>query len=130
MSKGKIVDAYAEWDDRAERFRVYLVREVERTDDEQTFTDRDDGEPMASVLIGGEIECRLYRAIICAHPKDFGGAHERLVGFAGKSGRAKAERAAKAVKAELLKIERGEPGPSDMACQIAGILMPRKRARS
>jgi hypothetical protein len=114
--KGRIVDAFAEWDD-PHAFRVFLIREK---DGEQ-----DDGAPMEAVHgvdpLDDPIEARLYKAAFCAHPKDFRGEYDRVLGF---KTRTPAERAAKAVKKELKRIEKGEPGPDNLsmqlACMIAG----------
>ncbi len=117
----KIVDAIAEWDDAGAAFRVYLVRE-----DADGEPDIDNAEPMEAVLFdGGEVECRLFKAVFCANPKDFRGhVHSRDLGFDKKT---KAERAARAVKKELARIAKGEPGPDMFAMQIAVALAGDKR---
>lgn len=116
--EGKVVDASAQWDDQDGIFRVHLIREKDGT--------RDDGTPMEAVIVdGGETECRLYQAVFCANPRDFmDKAHTRDLGF---EKRAPAERAAKAVKRELQRIEKGEPGPDAMTIQVAIMLAGRSR---
>ena len=114
----KIVDAFAEWDD-PDAFRVYLVREGEEGN-------LDLAKPMEAVIVdGGAVECRLYKAVFCANPKDFRRQdHERLLGF---NREAPAKRAAKAVKRELAKTAKGEPGPDSFTMQIAVLLARGKR---
>lgn len=107
----------AEWDDHGDVFRVYLERTYVDTD-EYRGEEKDPNEmrPLRSDILGETVDARLYLAAFCAHPRDFRGAHERLVGF---DSRPAAERAAKAVTKELKRIERGEPGPSAFEVQVA-----------
>ncbi len=112
-----ITAATAEWDDQGEAFRVYLERTYVDPD-EYRGEEKDPNElrPLRSDILGDTVDARLYLAAFCAHPRDFRGAHERLVGF---DTRPAAERAAKAVTKELKKIARGEPGPSEFEVQVA-----------
>lgn len=121
-SKGKIVDAYAEWDD-PDAFRVFLVRE-----DEHGNADLDNAKPMEAVHDFGDecatVEGRLYRAAFVRCARDFAGRPvDRVLGW---SKEAPAKRVAKAVKSELARIENGEPGPSAQAVRLAIMLLPRK----
>jgi len=116
---GTIVDAHHEWDDRDGKFRVYLVRA-----DGEGGDDFDSAKPMQSEILGESIEARLYRAAFCAHPKDFRGEHERVLGFDKEP---PAKRAAAAVKKELKAVAAGKDGPSNFAIQIACVLAKGKR---
>lgn len=116
-----VTDAYAEWDD-PNAFRVYLVR------------DDDTAKPMkAHYRDDGTVEARLYRAAFLKCPKDFINT-EISVGAVGWPTAASAKRVAKAVNAELKRIAKGEPGPTDadisFAAQIARIMKPKKKART
>ena len=122
-----ITNAYAEWDDDGQKFRVYLEREY--TDPDEYDGDEEDpneARPLKSEITADSIDARLYKAAFCAHPKDFGGDHERLVGFDKK---AAAERCAKAVVKELKRIEHGEPGPDAWAIQVALAFSGARRKR-
>lgn len=123
--KGKIVDAFAEWDDRDQTFRVYLVREEPDRDDE---TSPEEPQPMEAAILDGSVEARLHKAAFVRCWRDFTGDHERVLGFAKRTS---AERVAKAVKAELKRIEKGDPGPTDhevhMTAQLA--LMLRRKTK-
>ena len=116
---GTIIHAYPEWDDRDGKFRVYLVRA-----DGEGGDDFDSAKPMQSEILGESIEARLYRAAFCAHPKDFRGEHERVLGFDKEP---PAKRAAAAVKKELKAVAAGKDGPSNFAIQIACVLAKGKR---
>jgi hypothetical protein len=121
--QAKITDAYAEWDDRAGKFRVYLERE-----------DGSDPEPLRPLMgvdpLDDKTEARLYRAAFVACPRDIGplttGRGEGL----GWEKEAPAKRVANAVKKELAAMAKGKPGPSDMAIQIALVMVPKKRERA
>lgn len=123
-TKGKIVDAYAEWDD-PHAFRVFLVREGE---DGQP--DLDNAKPMEAVHDFGDecesIEGRLYRAAFVKCAKDFVGV-TALRGPIGWPKEGPAKRVAKAVKAELARIEKGEPCPTKGAVQLATMLVPKRK---
>lgn len=127
----KIVDAVAEWDDREQLFRVYLFRDSTPKDCSDPNCDGDcademppEPEPLNAVHFDPAWEARLYKAVFCANPKDFKGlkAGDAL----GWSKRAPAERAAKAVKRELARIEKGAPGPTDYDVQFALLGVKRK----
>ena len=123
----KITNAYAGWDDRDGKFRIYL--EGDYVDPEEYEGDEEDpneARPLKSEITADSIDARLYKAAFCAHPKDFGGEHERLVGFDKK---AAAERCVKAVAKELKRIEKGEPGPDVFAMQIALMFAKSKKRR-
>ncbi len=117
----KITDVYVEWDD-PRAFRVYLVR----------AGGEDDARPMRNVghAQRGSVEERLVRAAFVKNPKDFMSIpmHEQSLGWSKKG---PAERAAKAVKTELVRIERGEPEVDDatvnMAAQLAKVMYAKKR---
>lgn len=113
----KIVDAVVAWDD-PHAWRVYLVREGDEN--------LDLAQPMDTVIAdGGAVECRLYKAVFCANPKDFRNQeHERLLGFETE---APARRAAKVVKKELARIAKGEPEPDTFAIQVALLFARSKR---
>lgn len=119
-SKGKIVDAYAEWDD-PHAFRVFLVRE-----DQDGHPDLDNAKPMESKIETGDVcatvEGRLYRAAMIRCTKDFVGVRDKVLGWPKK---APAERVAKAVSRELDRIAKGEPCPTAAALQLVLMLLPR-----
>ncbi len=119
--KGKIVDVYHEWDD-PHAFRVFLVREG----------GPEEGEPMEAVYLGDSIECRLFRAAFVKCYRDLGkqDAIDRVLGFEKE---AAAKRVAAAVKAELKRIEKGEPAMTQQdvawAVQIAKAMTSKRRGR-
>jgi hypothetical protein len=120
----KIVEAFAEWDD-PDAFRVFLVREVDGEDG----IERDDGTPMEAVYTGDSVEQRLFFAAMGACPKDFVGRDAgREIGWPKE---APAKRVAKAVNAELKRIEKGDPPPDphavSMGLQIAKIMKGGRR---
>lgn len=120
MSERKILEAVASgaWAEGG-LCRVCLIREDENGEPE----DLDSAEPMKAELDSlYPIETRLYQAAVCAHPKDFGSgdAQDSEIRFAKE---AAAKRCAKAVNAELKRIEKGEPGPSNVALQFAAMMM-------
>lgn len=120
---GKITDVYVEWDD-PHAFRVFLVRDG----------DMDHAEPMSGAghVERGSVEERLFRAAFVKTPKDFMDqpACEKSLGWPKKG---PADRVLKAVRAELVRIDRGEPAVDDgtvsMAAQIAKILYSKKGRR-
>jgi hypothetical protein len=126
-AKGKIIDAFAEWDD-PHAFRVFLVRE--EPDDESEL---EDPQPMEAVFgldsWDDPIEARLYKAAFVACWKDLAGrpAVDRVLGFEKE---AAAKRVAKAVKAELKRIEKGEPGPTDEAVSLTAQMLRKKGRRA
>jgi hypothetical protein len=129
-SNGKIVDAYVEWDDRGNAFRIYLAREEPELGEDDIYSEPEP-EPMEAVHddLGTEtVEGRLYKAAFCRCPKDVGYmlANDRVLGWPKE---APAKRVADAVKKELAKIEAGEPGPTDLAIQVAVIRAKGKAKR-
>lgn len=99
MDEVKYTNAYADWDDREQAFVVYL----EDSDESRE-------EPIQAEYSGNSIDARLHMAAFCAHPKDFANLemHRGALTFPKKT---QAARAAKAIKKELKRIEKGEPGP-------------------
>ena len=125
MSEPKIEDAFAEWDDKRQLFRVFLTKAVVECPEECGFCEGCNPEqdlflepehfPETATMV------RLYRAAFCANPKDF---RDQLVREPiGWAKRAPAERAAKAVQRELARIEDGSPGPTNEAVRMALIKM-------
>lgn len=122
-------DAFAEWDDAAHLFRVYLVPVVPEDDDD--FDPIEQAKPMEPEYIGASFETRLHRATFIACPKDIGAL--KVGDPLGWPKEAPAKRVAKAVKAEIARAVKGEPGPDDAtvawAAQIAKMLGSGKRSR-
>ncbi len=114
----KVVDVYADWDDPY-AFRVFLAYETGDGDI--------DYRPMRAEHFGDSVAVRLYRAVMrdCARDLAKRTVSNEPLGWPTE---APAKRVAKAVKEELARIEKGEPGPSDMAIQMALAMLP-KRAR-
>ena len=115
-------DAYAQWDDRASVYRVYLLP-VDTGQDPPP-----EAVPMSAVDVEGDgaTECRLYRAAFVRCPKDIGKlkAMGRELGFEKE---AAARRVASAVKKELESIEKGKPGPTDAQIQFALMMIPKRK---
>lgn len=123
MIEPKYIDAFADWDAKCSDFngfRVFLVPEQNPPEDEEADWEEMPGEFLRAEH-GESLMARLYLAAFVANPKDFRGhtVDQREVGF-DKS--PKAKRAAKAVKEELARIAKGEPGPSDVAVQFAAAI--------
>lgn len=114
-------DAYHEWDDRNDVFRVYLVP-VDGGEDQPEH------KAMAAVHFpsDGDTECRLYKAAFLRCAKDIA----RLPAQGGPLGfekEAAAKRVASAVQKELAAIRVGKPGPSDDAIRIVLAMLPRRK---
>lgn len=113
-------DAYPEWDDRNDVFRVYLVP-VDAGEDQPEH------KAMTAVHFpsDGETEYRLYKAAFLRCAKDIARLPARgpELGFAKE---AAAKRVASAVKKELAAIRAGKPGPSDDAIRIVLAMLPRR----
>lgn len=120
MSEGKIISAFAEWDDRRGVMRVYL-------------DDGTDNPPMLQREVHGNVtHARLYRAAFIANPKDFSRAAglnsttEPAIGWEPRDDddtRGRAERAADAVNAELVRMRARKPGPTDAQVNAAAQLV-------
>ena len=109
-SKHKITGAYAEWDDRASEMRVYL-------------DDGSDNPPaLRRAAHADDLHKRLFRAAFIANPRDFTSAaglndpRTNEVGWEPHDdggSRKRAERAARAVEAELARMKARKPPPTD-----------------
>ncbi len=119
MSDEKIVDVYADWDD-PHAFRVFLAYETSGEGDIEY-------RPMRAEHFDG-IEARLYRAAFRDCAKDVANQPVQQ-GPLGWATEAPAQRVAKAVKKELDRIEKAQPGPSDAAIQMALMLVPKRKAK-
>lgn len=127
MAKGDICEAYGEWDDRAQAFRVYLAR-----GDENGNPDLDAAAPMRqfSRCVGSRpdpAEARLVWAAMIHCPKDLEGSdvHGEAIGFARE---AQARRVASRVAKEIKAIRQGKPLLHGLGAQIACVAAGAKRA--
>lgn len=119
----KIVDAYAEWDDRRGAFRVYVSRE--EPDDGEVFPGPSPL-PAFARCVRDSVEWRLHLAAWIKATKamakaDSGGGEP--LGWSGevKGAQKAAQQVANAMRAELNCIADGKPAPSPEAVQIAMI---------
>lgn len=127
MAKGDIVEAYGEWDDRAQTFRVYLAREGEDGN-----PDMDAAAPMRhfSRCVGSRpdpVEARLVWAAMIHCPKDLEGSdvHGEAIGFARE---AQARRVASRVAKEIKAIRKDKPLLHGVDAQITCMAAGAKRA--
>lgn len=114
-----MLQAVAEWDDRAQLYRVFVERE-----------DADEFEPMTAVhdFDGDDKqtpEGRIYRAAFVKCPKDFRGL---TVGDPiGWPKKAPADRVARAVNAEIKRMHKGLPGPTSDVVRLVLAFTPWSR---
>jgi hypothetical protein len=121
-------EAYAEWDDRAKLFRVYLIPAAPEGNDD--FDEIANTKPMESMFTGDSMEARLYRAAFCACPKDFGTF--KIGEPVGWTTEAPAKRVAKAVTKEIANAKAGKPAPTDEQVSFVAqlhVVLNKKRGR-